>query len=222
MPPARRDLLTFLLDRRDAARRRVLRHRGTLAATLAAVSVYLVLHTHTLPPPPTHPGWVAARDLPSGSVLRADDLVRREYAAGTAPERIVTDPGRIAGRVLGIPVGAGMPVRRDSLIGSRWLARYPGLSAVPVRITDAAVTSLLTVGSRVDLVATDPQRPDATRAVVRQAAVLALPPQPSEATGPLGGRLVVVGVPPEEVAPVAAASVHSVLTVVWPGRDGGS
>jgi Flp pilus assembly protein CpaB len=220
--PAKPDLLSRLLDRRDAWRRRILRHRGALAALLAALAVYLVIHSVTAPAPPTEPVWVAAHDLHSGTTLSRDDFVRREYAAGTAPRRIVTDPTRVAGRVLAIPVGSGMPVGRDAVMGSRWLTGYPGLSAVPVRITDAAVAPLLEVGSRVDLVASDPQRADSAHTVVRRAAILALPAPVSDDSSPLGGRLVVVGVPAEDVEAVATAGARSYVTVVWPAPIGGS
>ena len=200
----------------------MLRHRGALAATLAAVAVYLVVHSLTAPPPPTETVWVAAHDLHSGATITRGDLVRREYAAGTAPDRIIADPARVDGRVLAIPVGAGMPVRRDAVVGSRWLHGYPGRSAVPVRITDAAITPLLEVGSRVDLIASDPQRSGSARTVVRQATILALPTPVPDDSSPLGGRLVVVGVPAADVDAVAAAGVQSYLTVVWPSSDGGS
>jgi len=220
-PPPRPPLIDRLLDRRDAWRRRILRHRGALAALIAALTVYVVVHTLTTPPPPTQGVWVARRDLPSGATLTAGDLVRRQFARGTPPSRIVTDPGRVAGAVLALPVAAGMPLPRDALMGARWLDGYPGLSAVPVRITDPAIAPLLGVGERVDLVATDPGETSSGRADVHRVTVLSLPPATADA-GPLGGRLVLVGVRPDEVGELSAESARSVVTVVWPADLGGS
>src|SRR5690348_12250125 len=208
-------LIDRFLDRRDAVRRRVLRHRGAIAAVVAALTVYLMVHAVTAPPPPTETVWVAGHDLTSGTTVVADDLVRRDYAAGTKPERVITEPGQIAGRTLAVPVGAGMPIRRDAVLGAHWLRGYPGISAMPVRITDPAVAPLLTIGDRVDLVATDPEQPDSSRPVARGALILALPRSGAEAATSLSGRLVLVGVPAQSVGALAAASVRSFLTVVW-------
>ncbi len=224
MPTAttQRDLLTRLLDRRDALRRRLLRHRGALAAVTAGVTVYLVVHALSAPPPPTVPVWVAAHDLSGGRTLHTGDLRLRRYAAGTAPDRIVADPQGIDGRVLAVPVGAGMPVRRDALAGRRWLNGYPGLSAMPVRVTDPAVVRLLDVGDRVDLVATDPRDEANSRVAVHRVTVLAVPPAAPDDTSPLGGRLVLVGVAPADVGELSAEGARSLLTVVWPAGLGGS
>lgn len=218
--PNQPHLIDKLLDRRDALRRRVLRHRGAIAALAAALTVYLVVHAVTAPPPPTEAVWVARHDLASGTTVTAADLVRRDYAAGTSPAHIIAGPDQIAGRTLAVPVGAGMPVRRDDVLGARWLQGYPGVSAVPIRVSDPAVAPLLTVGDRVDLVATDPEQPDSSRTVARDAVVLALPPSRPDATTSLTGRLVLVGVPAQGVGILAGASVRSFLTVVWtnPGR----
>lgn len=219
--PNKPSLIDRFLDRRDAVRRRVLRHRGAIAAVVAALAVYLVVHAVTAPPPPTEAVWVARHDLASGTIVAAADLVRRDYAAGTKPEQIIAGPDQIAGRTLAVPVGAGMPVRRDAVLGTRWLSGYPGVSAMPVRITDPAVSPLLTVGDRIDLIATDPEQPDSARTVARDVLVLALPPSPADATSSLSGRLVLVGVPAQSVGTLAAASVRDFLTVVWTDSDRG-
>jgi len=216
-------LINRLLDRRDALRRRVLRHRAVLAAVLAAVSVTLVVRALAGPAAPTESVWVAAHDLRSGTTLSTTDFVRRAFAAGTAPPGVVADPARVEGRVLATPVGAGMPLAREAVIDARWLRGRPDISAVPVRLTDPAVAPLLAVGDRVDLVAIDPEDPGSARTLVRRATILALPrASSSAATTSLTGRLVVVGVPPADVSTVTGASVRSFLTVVWSGTIGGS
>ena len=219
--PNKPRLIDRLLDRRDAVRRRVLRHRGAIAALVAALTVYLVVHAVTAPPPPTEAVWVARHDLASGTTVATADLVRRDYAAGTSPEHTISRPDQIAGKTLAVPVGAGMPVRRDDVLGARWLQGYPGVSAVPIRVSDPAVAPLLTVGDRVDLVATDPEQPDSSRTVARDAIILALPPSRPDATTSLTGRLVLVGVPAQGVGILAGASVRSFLTVVWTGTGRG-
>lgn len=217
-------LINRLLNRRDVLRRRVLRHRGVLAAAMAALTAYLAVHALSAPPPPTEAVWVASRDLASGTTLARSDLAHRSYREGTVPHGIVTDPRTVVGRTISVPIHAGMPVATDGFVGTDWLTGYPGLSAVPARVTDPAVAALLAVGDRVDLLATDPDQPSEASTLVGDAVVLALPPRRDDAgtaVGSLGGRLVVFGVPPEDAAEVGAAGLSRFVTVVWASSKGG-
>ena len=103
------------------------------------------------------------------------------------------------------------------LVGPALAEGYPGLVAVPVRLPDAGVVALLSVGDRVDLVAADPQGA-AAALVAADVPVLALPADDGDpgVTG-LGGRLVVLGVPPSDVPAVADAAARTFLTVVFAG-----
>jgi Flp pilus assembly protein CpaB len=200
----------------DRVRRRVLWHRRPLAALVAGLAAYVAGQAATAPPAPTVPVWTAAHDLPGGAVLRAADLVRRSFTPGSVPADRVTSPDAVVGRTLAAPVAAGVPLTRSAVVGDDWLRDRPGLSAVPVRVTDPAVAPLLHAGDRVDLVAADPQRPDEPE-VLGDATVLAVPATRPDVSGDgaLPGRLVLVGVPSGSAARVAAASAARFLTVVW-------
>jgi Flp pilus assembly protein CpaB len=195
-------------------RRAVLARRRLLAALLTAVAVATGLHAATAPPPAEVRVLVAARDLPSGTVLGSGDLRGVGFAPGSVPDGAVPDP---AGRTLAAPLRAGEPVTDVRLVGPSLTDGYPGLAAVPVRLPDAAMAGLLTVGDRVDLVSADPQGGAATL-VASDVPVLALPPGEGEvgAAG-LTGRLVVVGAPPADVPRIADASVRTFLTVAFGG-----
>lgn len=194
-------------------RRAVLARRRLLAAVLAAVAVVAGLQAATAAPPSRIPVVVAARDLPSGTVLGADDVRTVGFAPGSAPAGAVGHPD---GRTLAAPLRAGEPVTDVRLVGPRLADGYPGLVAVPVRLPDAAVAALLTVGDRVDLLSADPQHGGAV-VVAADVPVLALPTDDSGMTGVtgtgLGGRLVVVGAEPADVARIADASVRTFLTL---------
>jgi Flp pilus assembly protein CpaB len=213
MPPSAFARVTAPLDR---FRRRVLWHRRPLAALAAGLAAYVAVQAATAPPPPTVPVWTAAHDLPGGAVLATDDLVLRSFTPGSVPADRVTSPDQVVGRTLAAPVARGVPLTRAAVVGDGWLRDRPGLSAVPVRVTDPAVVPLLHAGDRVDLVAADPQRPDDAE-VLTTATVLAVPARPSDdgSAGALPGRLVVVGVGSGSAARVAAASAALFLTVVW-------
>jgi Flp pilus assembly protein CpaB len=193
-------------------RRALLARRRPIAALLAAVAVATGLHAASAEPPPRVPVPVAARDLPAGTVLEADDVRHASFAPGTAPEGIAASA---VGRTLAAPLRAGEPVTDVRLVGPALTDGYPGLVAVPVRLPDAGMAGLLRVGDRVDLVSADPQG-GAAEVVARDVPVLALPDTAPEtgATG-LAGRLVVVGAESSEVTRIADAAVRTFVTVAF-------
>jgi Flp pilus assembly protein CpaB len=205
-------------DRLAGVRRRlrhaVLRRRRLLAALLTAVAVAAGLHSVAAPPPATVRVSVAARDLPAGEILSADDLVRADFAPGSVPDDLAGDA---VGRTLAAPLRRGEPVTAVRLVGPLLTDGTPGLVATPVRLPDSGMVALLEVGDRIDLVAADPQAGDA-EVVASDLPVLALPhdDEASAAAG-LPGRLVVVGATPEEVGPIAAAAVRAFVTYTWSG-----
>lgn len=206
--PVARDRLT---GARRRLRRAVLRRRRLLAALLTAVAVAAGLHAVAAPPPATVTVVVAARDLPAGAVLGAADLDRVDFAPGSVPDDLAGDP---VGRTLAAPLRRGEPVTAVRLVGPSLTDGSPGLVATPVRLPDPGMVGLLEVGDRIDLVAADPQTGGA-QLVAADLPVLALPRDDSDATSGLPGRLVVVGAPDEDVGPIAAAAVRTVVTFTW-------
>lgn len=197
---------------RRTLRRTLLARRRLLAALLTAVAVAAGLHAAAAEPPARVAVTVAARDLPSGTVLSAGDVRRAEFAPDSAPEGLAAEP---VGRTLAAPLRAGEPVTDVRLVGPALTDGYPGLVAVPVRLPDAGTAALLRVGDRIDLVSADPEGGPAA-VVAESVPVLALPGTPDEAgaTG-LTGRLVVVGTAPGDVARIADASVRTFLTIAF-------
>lgn len=209
------NVFSRILDRLDRIHRRILWHRRPIAALVAAAAAYVAVQAAIAPPPPTVPVWTAAHDLASGTVLTDTDLVRRPFTPQSVPPDRLRNVGRLLGRTLAAPLSQGMPLTTGAAITNGWLAGHPGVSAVPVRVTDPAVVGLLRVGDRVSLVATDPQQPGQVDQLVPDAVVLTIPRPSTVPTGDLQGRLVVFGVPPEAAGGVASASTSQYLTVVW-------
>lgn len=190
----------------------VLRRRRLLAALLVAVAVAAGVRAVAGPPPETRALLVAARDLPAGHLLAADDLEERRVAPEAVAAGVVADP---VGQLLSTPVRRGEQVTDVRLLRGGLLASYPDLSAVPVRIPDAGAVALLTAGDRIDLIATDPQG-GGSEVLLEDAPVLALPPETAGDAmggGPTGGRLVVIGVSPELRDEVADAAVLEFLSI---------
>jgi Flp pilus assembly protein CpaB len=192
-------------------RRAVLARRRLLAAVLTAVAVAAGIHAAAAPPPAEVPVRVAARDLPAGAVLGADDLRTVGFAPGSVPDGLAVDA---AGRTLAAPLRAGEPVTDLRLVGPALTDGYPGLAAVPVRLPDAGMVELLRVGDRVDLVSADPQGGGA-EVVASGVPVLAIPAAADTSGSGLTGRLVVIGADPTDVARIADAAVRTFVTVAF-------
>ncbi|GAA4376932.1 SAF domain-containing protein [Nocardioides caricicola] len=195
-------------------RRAVLARRRLLAAALTAVAVLAGLQAVAAPAPPHVSVPVAARDLPAGTVLAPGDLTTVAFAPESVPAGLADDT---AGRTLAAPLRAGEPVTDVRLVGPALTEGYPGLAAVPVRLPDAAMAGLLSVGDRIDLVSADPQGGGA-EVVATDVPVLAIPDaEPEVGASGLTGRLVVVGAAPTEVAAIADASVRTFVTIAFGG-----
>ena len=208
--PARR-----LADRFRPVRRAVLRRRRLIAALLTAIAVAAGVHAVAAPAPPTVPVLVAARDLPAGAEVAEADLETVRFAPGSEPGGAVADP---VGEVLAAPLRRGEPVTDVRLVGPELTVGQPGLTAVPMRLPDPGMVTLLDVGDRIDLVATDPQEGGAS-VVAADVPVLAIPEADDQTSASgLPGRLVVIGAESDQVAPLAEASVRSFVTYTW-ARD---
>lgn len=197
-------------------RRRVLLHRRLLAALAAGGAVLAVVQATGPPAPPSAVAWTAQHDLPGGSTLSRGDLVATRLAPETVPDGAVEDTGTAVGRTLAAPMSRGEVLTRTRLLGDGLLAGYPGTTAVPVRVSDAAVVDLLRVGDRVGLVLADPDGRRGAEVLVDDLPVVAIPEVRSSGLGaPTPGRLVVVAVPREEAPRIAAGAATSVLVPVW-------
>ena len=200
-------------------RRRILLHRRPLAALCAAAAVLVGFEVASPPPPATVAVWTAAQALPGGAVLTGADLAPRDLPPDAVPDDAVTDPREVVGRVLAAPVARGETVTTLRVVRRGLLRGYPGSTAVPLRVTDGEVVSLLRVGDRVSFVVADADGRGEPELLVEDVPVVAVPrvAEGLGGSGPGGGsgRLVVVAVPDAAAADVAARAATSVLIPVW-------
>lgn len=204
LPPTRRRL--------RAVRHQLRRRRRLLAAALTAVAVLGVLRALAPPEPDTVEVLVAARDLPSGTLLDDGDLVAHDYPQDLAPPDVATTA---LGRVLAAPLGRGEVLTDARLVGPGLALAEPGQTILPVRLPDAGMATLLQPGDEVDLVATDPGT-GASSIVAREVTVLATPRGvPDGPAGVTGGALVVVGTSATEAIDISSAALSQFVTVSW-------
>lgn len=203
-------------DLAHRGRRRVLRHRRGLAALALGAAVLFALRAVAPAPPATVAVWTATDDLPSGAVLSPTDIEQRHVDPRAVPADPVTEPRQVLGRTLAAPVSRGEVLTTSRAMTTQLLRGYPGMAAVPVRITDADVVGLLRVGDRVDLVSVDPDGRRDPTILAGDAPVVAVPRSRTgafESGAP--GRLVVVAVPSALATQVAAAAVSDYVSVLW-------
>jgi hypothetical protein len=100
------------------------------------------------------------------------------------------------------------------------VAGYPGLVAVPVRVAEAGVLRLLRPGDSVDVLAAPVQGAGRAWVVAPDAQVVTVPDEDTgraSSVEAVGGGLVVLAVPPEQVESLVAAAGSRLLTVTWSG-----
>jgi Flp pilus assembly protein CpaB len=193
----------------------VLVRRRALAAVSAALAVLVGVQAAAPPAPDLRPVLTAARDLPAGTRLTADDLARVPFRPGSVPAGTLEHLSEAVGRTTTGPIRAGEPLTDVRLVTGDLLAGYPGRVAVPVRVADPAAVGLLDIGDRVDVIASDPRGDSEPAVVAARAPVVALP-RASEAALASGG-LVVLAVDPATARALAGAAVSSYLSVVLTG-----
>jgi pilus assembly protein CpaB len=187
--------------------RRVAMLRRIAAGLLTLLALVLLL----TPRPGAHgvPVVVAAADVAAGSALRAADLSVRRWPAELVPAGALRDTSAADGRVLVGAARAGEPLTDARLAGPAAALGAPrGAAAVPIRLADAGVAALLVAGSSVDVVTVGANTAEPVVLAAAAAVLAVLPPDP-----PSSGRLVLVAMPAETAAQVAAASLTEQVAV---------
>jgi Flp pilus assembly protein CpaB len=185
------------------------RHRRLATAGMATIVVVSVVHVVAPSAPRTAPLVVAAHDLDSGRVIARDDLRMVDVAPDVVPAGAITAVAGAVGRTVAGPMRTGEPLTDARVLGTALIAGYPaGLVAAPVRIQDGDVVSLLRVGDRIDVYASDGNQRVPAPLVVSNAQVVALP-----TSADAEGALVVLAVTSVDAARLAQASATTRLSV---------
>lgn len=202
---------------REELLRVVSRHRGALAGLLATAAAAAALGVVA---PSSEQGvavLAAARDVPAGSVLVAEDVEVVRLPRRAVPDGAVVSAEDAVGRAVAGAVRAGEALTDVRLVGAGLLLGLPsGTTAVAVRLADAGAARLLRAGDVVDVLAAPTSGSEVGEAVVvaAEVSVLAVPePDPDSVASALDGALVVVAAPRATAAALASAAVTSRLSV---------
>jgi Flp pilus assembly protein CpaB len=168
-------------------------HRRWFAAVFAALAV------------------VAARSIPGGTTVVADDLRMVRLPPSMVPGAAFTDPAAVIGHTVVIPVPERSVLTSANLLESGALVAV-GKVALPVRFAEAAALPLLRIGAHIDVLGAAANGSD-YGVVASDVRVVAIP-APSEG-GVLGGSqsgLVLVEVDSGQAAAIAAAASISAVS----------
>lgn len=202
----------------EAGRRRPRRGwaRGVLLRRLLALALVLLAGLETLRPATATdqpPVLVTTRDLAPGTTLRPADVREVPLARALRPRGVLSHPSEAVDRVLAGAARQGEPLTDVRLVDSSLTGVTPSsetVTNVPLRVADPEVVDYLFAGRRVDVVAVRTQDSDTEllAADARVAAVRA--PDPGQSGK---GRLIIVELPRQTAARVAAVALGQPVTV---------
>jgi Flp pilus assembly protein CpaB len=133
----------------------IVRYRRSIAATLAALGV-LLLGSAIVPKQDSGiPVLVATRQLAAGSVLTQQDFELSQLSAASYWESATSDPADLIGRTLARNLVTNQPISSTDVIGPGLLDGLPkNYVAVSLPLSAGTNTSLLNLGSAIDIYST--------------------------------------------------------------------
>ncbi|HEY7044269.1 MAG TPA: SAF domain-containing protein [Nocardioidaceae bacterium] len=204
--------MTDLRGRLTVARRWLVRFRRPLAALCAGGCVLAVVHVVAPPAPATTSVLVAAHRIAGGTTLSADDVVMVARPTGAVPPTAFRSLRQALGRTVAGPIDADEVLTPARLVGPRLAAGFgPDEVACPVRLADADMVDLLSVGDRVDVYAPTAGGREASR-IALDAPVVAIP-VPSDDMSRSEGGLVVLAVSSPVAGRLAQQAAKAPLSV---------
>ncbi len=191
----------------DALARVLRRRRRPLAAVAAFLAVFWGLGAARPPAPPTLAVYAAARDLPGGTTLREGDLITLMLPRDALPADAATEASALVGRAINGPVSARSVLTAKTVATGRELAR-PGHIVLAVPLANRALASLLQPGAQVDLFAAG-----GSTALAAGVRVVGVPQEQQAAWAAEPQPMLLVELPTDAAAPVAAAAAQGGLSV---------
>jgi Flp pilus assembly protein CpaB len=191
--------------------------RRVLAAGLFLLGGALALQPASAVAAPSSPTVVSVHDIAAGSVLSAADVRIVSIPDGVRAAGSLATTAAVQGHVLAGAARAGEPITDARLVDLSPdipAPGDPGRSVVPIRVADPGVGDLLHPGSRVDVVAAG----ESGRQVLADLATVVAVTNSASGSPPAAGerdrgRLVLLELPADAAAKVAAASLGGPVAV---------
>lgn len=204
------------------------RNRRLLVALLLCAAAGSSVQQLTPAPAHTVTALASARDLPAGTALSSNEVVRVEVPPGMVPAGAFADTAAIVGKQLAGPLRKGQLISDTQLLGPGLLAGTPpGSAAVPLRMADPSSIQLVAPGQLVNIVMTNGS--DYGKAAESQVLAASVPVLWTSGqggqTGPWPGTgetegLIVVAADPDQARALAGSSTQGKLFFVMVGAQG--
>ena len=205
----------------DRLRRLFFDHRRLLASVLVGLAVLSAVSAVRADAPPSTALLVAARDLPSGATLSAEDVQEVRVDPRSVPDGATMPAEALPGSQVAGPMRRGEAFTDARLLGPGvLLGRPPGTVVATVRVADPLEVQALAVGDLADVVAVTRDRDGAgsTAVVVGEALeVVATTTGTGDPTDPATVRVLTDR---DGATALAAASEESRLSVVATAPSG--
>lgn len=214
--------------RRPPLRRWLRRNRRLAVTLLLSLAAGLAVQQLTPQPDPTVSAWAAARDLPAGTILTANDLAALRIPPAVLPAGTL-ERTALEGKQLAVALRQGQLLSDSLLVGPGLLAGSPsGSGAVPLRMADPASVQLVSPGQLVNVVMTSGNGYE--QAASSQVLASAVPVLWTSARGGRAGQwldagdtdgLIVVAANADQARRLAGASTQGKLFFVLVGPGAG-
>ena len=159
---------------------------------------------------------VAAHDLQPGRIVSTDDLTPADRESGSLPDGAIVDADQLIGHTLAGATRAGELFTDLRILGPRLAAGATGAvdaRVVPIRLADPAVADMLREGDRVDVLRASDESSDNAAVLATDAVVVLV--SPAEGGHGSKDRVVMLALPADGAAAIAAASLNSALAVIF-------
>lgn len=163
---------------------------------------------------------VAARDLPGGQPLAADDVTTELFHPGSVPQGAYRPHTVPLGRIVAGPVRRGLPLTDAAVVGPGLAAQLgAGEVLTTIHVRDPAA-ELVAPGDLVQVVATDPRGSATAQVVAEDASVLSVPDLGVASTAGSGTSPLVLAVPESSALALSGAATSRVLDILVPAPGG--
>lgn len=184
----------------------LVRYRRSIAASLAALSVLLIINTFA---PQRSTGiavLVTTRALAAGSILVSEDIAPSHLAESSAWATVINEPVALIGQTLAHNLALNQPISSTDVIGPGLLAGLPdNYVAVSLPLSSGTNISLLNLGSPIDIYSASNDGLNTGTLIASRAIVLAKPANSKDSlfTGSSQASAIIIGVDSAAAASIA-------------------
>lgn len=194
----------------------LVRYRRSIAASLAALSVLLIINTISPQRSSSVAVLVTTKALAAGSVLVAEDFAPSHLAESSAWATVTIEPADLLGQTLAHNLAMNQPISSTDVIGPSLLAGLPeNYVAVSLPLSSGTNISMLNLGSPIDIYSASNDGLNTGTLIASRAIVLAKPANSKDSlfAGSSQASAIIIGVDSAAAASIAGNMNNQGFTV---------